>query len=44
MHGLLGLTGVGRWVAALRQHAVDLLAVRYSTVVYQKQATNVLFI
>ncbi|EFJ40631.1 hypothetical protein VOLCADRAFT_121706 [Volvox carteri f. nagariensis] len=26
LHGLLGLTGVGRWVAALRRHAVDLLA------------------
>ncbi|GLI70889.1 hypothetical protein VaNZ11_015913, partial [Volvox africanus] len=25
LHGLLGLTGIGRWVAALRRHAVDLL-------------------
>ncbi|GLC56456.1 hypothetical protein PLESTB_001106700 [Pleodorina starrii] len=26
LHGLLGLTGLGRWVAALRRHAVELLA------------------
>ncbi|GIL80547.1 hypothetical protein Vretimale_16030 [Volvox reticuliferus] len=26
LHSLLGLTGIGRWVAALRRHAVDLLA------------------
>ncbi|GFR47002.1 hypothetical protein Agub_g8685 [Astrephomene gubernaculifera] len=26
MHGLLGLSGVGRWVAALRRHASELLS------------------